>query len=209
MATFLETLTLPRFCHQCGGPLRKRLVESEDRPRLVCDQCGFIHYVNPKIVVGAIPERAGRVLLMRRGIEPRYGAWTFPGGFMEIDETAEEAAIREAEEEVGLSLKLGRLLGVYSRPAARREPASGGRTGPTHPRRAPQAGAATGEGPGILAVVFRAQAGRTPPKVGDECLEVAWFRAEDIPWDELAFDTTHWALRDWVALKDRRRRSPG
>ena len=208
MATFLETLTLPRFCHQCGGPLRERLVEAEDRPRLVCDQCGFIHYVNPKIVVGAIPERAGRVLLMRRGIEPRYGAWTFPGGFMEIDETAEEAAIREAEEEVGLSLKLGRLLGVYSRPAARREPASGGRSGPTHPRRAPQAGAATGEGPGILAVVFRARAGRTPPRVGDECLEIAWFRPEEIPWDELAFDTTHWALRDWVALKNRRR-SPG
>jgi len=209
MATFLETLTLPRFCHQCGGPLRERLVEAEDRPRLVCDQCGFIHYVNPKIVVGAIPERAGRVLLMRRGIEPRYGAWTFPGGFMEIDETAEEAAIREAEEEVGLSLKLGRLLGVYSRPASRGEPAGGGRSGPTHPRRAPEAGPATGEGPGILAVVFRAQAGSTPPRVGDECLEIAWFRPEDIPWDELAFDTTHWALRDWVALKDRHRRSPG
>jgi len=220
MATFLETLTLPRFCHQCGGPLRERLVEAEDRPRLVCDQCGFIHYVNPKIVVGAIPERAGRVLLMRRGIEPRYGAWTFPGGFMEIDETAEEAALREAEEEVGLSLKLGRLLGIYSRPAgfarrpgdsplARGESASGGRGGQTHPRRAPQAGSATGEGPGILAVVFRARAGRTPPRVGDECLEIAWFRPEDIPWDELAFDTTHWALRDWVALKDRRHRSPG
>jgi ADP-ribose pyrophosphatase YjhB (NUDIX family) len=217
MATFLETLTLPRFCHQCGGPLRQRLVDGEDRPRLVCDQCGFIHYVNPKIVVGAIPERAGRVLLMRRGIEPRYGAWTFPGGFMEIDETAEEAALREAQEEVGLSLKLGRLLGVYSRPGARRESArtggrlaaSGGRSSPTHPRRAPEAGTATGEGPGILAVVFRAGAGRTPPRVGDECLEIAWFRPEDIPWDELAFDTTHWALRDWVALKDRRRRSPG
>jgi ADP-ribose pyrophosphatase YjhB (NUDIX family) len=216
MATSLEALTAPRFCHQCGGPLRERLVDGEDRPRLVCDQCGFIHYVNPKIVVGAIPERAGRVLLMRRGIEPRFGTWTFPGGFMEIDETAEEAALRETEEEVGLSLKLGRLLGVYSRPAARRESArtggrlasSAGRDAPTHPRRVPQVETTTGEGPGILAVVFLAQAGRTPPRVGDECLEVAWFRPEDIPWDELAFDTTHWALRDWVALKDRRR-NPG
>jgi len=180
MATSLETLTTPRFCHQCGGPLRERLVHGEDRPRLVCSQCGFIHYVNPKVVVGAIPERAGRALLMRRALEPRYGAWTFPGGFMEVNETAEEAALREAEEEVCLSLKLGPLLGVYSRP-----------------------------GPGILVVVFRARAGSEPPKPGDECLSVAWFRPEEIPWDELAFETTRWALRDWVALKERRRRSGG
>ncbi len=180
MATSLETLTTPRFCHQCGGELQQRLVKGEDRPRLVCSQCGFIHYINPKVVVGAIPERAGRALLMRRAIEPRYGAWTFPGGFMEVDETAEEAALREAEEEVCLSLKLGPLLGVYSRP-----------------------------GPGILVVVFRARAGSEPPKPGDECLSVAWFRPEEIPWDELAFETTLWALRDWVALKERRRRSRG
>jgi ADP-ribose pyrophosphatase YjhB (NUDIX family) len=188
MATSLETLTLPRFCHQCGGPLQERLVEGEDRPRLVCSRCGFIHYINPKVVVGAIPERGGRVLLLRRAIEPRYGTWTFPGGFMEVDETVEEAALREAEEELGLSLKLGRLLGVYSRPSA---PAKGG--------------SAPGGGPGIVVVVFRAQAGKEPPKLGHECLEAAWFRPEEIPWDELAFETTRWALRDWVALRDRRR----
>ena len=187
MSTSFETLTIPRFCHQCGGRLQERLVGGEDRPRLVCDRCGFIHYVNPKVVVGALPERAGRVLLMRRGIEPRYGAWTFPGGFIEVDETAEEAALRETEEEVGLSLKLGRLLGLYSRPAPK--------------------GGAPGGGPGVLLVVFRARAGRKAPKPGDECLEVAWFRPEEIPWEELAFETTGWALRDWVALKKRRRRS--
>jgi ADP-ribose pyrophosphatase YjhB (NUDIX family) len=180
MATSLETLTTPRFCHQCGGRLQERVPEGEDRPRLVCNHCGFIHYVNPKVVVGAIPERAGRVLLMRRAIEPRYGAWTFPGGFMEVDETAEEAALREAEEEVGLSLKLGRLLGVYSRP-----------------------------GPGVLVVVFRARAGREPPRPGHECLSVGWFRPEEIPWEELAFDTTRSALRDWVALRKRRGRTGG
>ena len=185
MATSLESLTIPRFCHQCGGQLQERLVEGEERPRLVCSRCGFIHYVNPKVVVGAIPERGGRILLMRRAIEPRYGAWTFPGGFMEVDETVEQAALREAEEEVGLSLKLGKLVGIYSRPAG---PASGG-------------------GPGILVVVFRARADRTPPDPGHECLEVAWFPPEDIPWEELAFDTTRWALRDWVAFKERRRRS--
>ena len=190
MATSLEALTIPRFCHQCGGRLQERLAEGEDRPRLVCTGCGLIHYVNPKVVVGAIPERAGRVLLMRRAIEPRYGAWTFPGGFMEIDETAEQAALREAEEEVGLSLTLGSLLGVYSRPAAR-------------------AGSGPGGGPGVVVVVFRARVGRAPPTPGTECLETAWFRPEEIPWEDLAFETTRWALRDWVALKERRRRSRG
>lgn len=184
MATSLEAINPPRFCHQCGGRLRERLVEGEDRPRLVCDRCGFIHYVNPKVVVGALPERGGRVLLMRRAIEPRYGTWTFPGGFMEIDETAEGAALRETEEEVGLSLTLGRLLGVYSRPST-----------------------APGEGPGILVLVFRARAGRKAPRAGHECLEMAWFRPDEIPWDDLAFETTAWALRDWAALKERRRRS--
>jgi ADP-ribose pyrophosphatase YjhB (NUDIX family) len=198
MATSLETLTIPRFCHQCGGRLQQRLVEGEDRPRLVCSRCDFIHYVNPKVVVGAIPERGGRVLLMRRAIEPRYGAWTFPGGFMEIDETAEEAALREAEEEVGLSLTLGPLLGVYSRPAAR-----GGQAA------ARPGGSDPGGGPGVVVVVFRARVGRARPTPGTECLETAWFRPEDIPWEDLAFETTRWALRDWVAFKERRHRSRG
>jgi len=190
MATSFEALTVPRFCHQCGGLLQERLVEGEERPRLVCSRCGFIHYVNPKVVVGAVPERGGRILLMRRAIEPRYGTWTFPGGFMEIDETAEEAALREAEEEVGLTLTLGALLGVYSRPSARVVSDPGG-------------------GPGVLVVVFRARVGRASPTPGKECLETAWFRPEDIPWQDLAFETTRWALRDWVALKERRRRNRG
>jgi ADP-ribose pyrophosphatase YjhB (NUDIX family) len=190
MAISLETLTLPRFCHQCGSQLRERLPEGDERLRLVCSRCGFIHYINPKVVVGAIPERAGRVLLMRRAIEPRYGAWTFPGGFMEVDETAEEAALRETEEELGLSLTLGPLLGVYSRPATR-------------------GGPVPSEGPGVLVVVFRARVGRALPNPGRECLEAAWFRPEEIPWEELAFETTRWALRDWLALKERRRRSRG
>ena len=164
-------------------------MKGDERPRLVCDRCGFTHYINPKVVVGAIPERAGRALLMRRALEPQHGAWTFPGGFMEVDETAEETALRETQEEVGLSLKLGRLLGVYSRPSA-----FGGR-----------GGSAPGGGPGILVVVFRARAGREPPTPGHECLSTGWFLPEEIPWDELAFETTHWALRDWVALKERRR----
>lgn len=181
MTSYFEIFGKPRFCHQCGGELEEKLLPDEERPRLVCRDCRFVHYLNPKVVVGAIPERRGRILLMRRAIEPRYGTWTFPGGYMEIDESAEEAALREAEEEVGLSLKLDGLLGVYSRP-----------------------------GPGVFVVVFCATAPSGRPRRGHEALEVAWFDPDDIPWDYLAFGTTGWALRDWVDQRGhgRRRRRP-
>lgn len=181
MTSYFDLFGKPRFCHQCGGRLDEKLIAGEERPRLVCRDCQFIHYVNPKVVVGAIPERRGRALLLRRAIEPRYGTWTFPSGYMEVDESAEEAALRETEEEVGLSVALGPLLGVYSRP-----------------------------GPGIVAVVFSARAPSSRPRCGHEALELAWFEAEGIPWDDLAFETTLWALRDWVVLHEtsRRKRKP-
>jgi ADP-ribose pyrophosphatase YjhB (NUDIX family) len=168
--------TQPRFCHQCGGPLRERLLETEERPRLVCERCDFVHYINPRVVVGVIHERRSRLLLLRRAIEPRYGAWTFPAGFMEVDETPQEGAQREAAEEVGVSVEIGPLLGLYSRP-----------------------------GLGILVIVFRGKASADTPKLSRESLEVRWFGADEIPWPELAFDTTEWALRDWVALKTKRK----
>ncbi len=166
-----------QHCPHCGAPLVLRLLPSEDRPRLVCDR-GHILYVNPKVIVGVIPERRGRVLLMRRAIEPRYGAWTFPGGFMEIDETVEECAVREAPEEGGVEVRLRGLVGVYSRPAP--------------------------DGPGIVSIVYRGRIASGEVDVGREALEARWFRPEEIPWDELAYETTRWALRD--SLKSRRRR---
>ncbi len=165
----------PQYCPYCGAPLVLRLLASEDRPRLVCDR-GHILYVNPKVIVGVIPEQRGRVLLMRRAIEPRIGAWTFPGGFMEIDETAEECAAREAQEEVGVEVRIGDLVGVYSRPA-------------------PQA-------PGILSIVYRGRITGGEVKAGREALEARWFRPAEIPWDDLPYETTRWALQDW--LKSRR-----
>jgi ADP-ribose pyrophosphatase YjhB (NUDIX family) len=163
-----------QFCPQCGDRLSLRLVPTEDRPRLACDS-DHILYVNPKVIVGVIPERRGRILLMRRGIEPRYGAWTYPGGFMEIDETVEECAVREAQEEVGIQVRLGDMVGLYSRPA-------------------PQS-------PGIVSIVYRGRvvAGRVTP--GREALEARWLRPEEIPWDDLAYQTTGWALRDWLKQK--------
>jgi ADP-ribose pyrophosphatase YjhB (NUDIX family) len=181
MTSYFDLFGKPRFCHQCGGGLEEKLLAGEDRPRLVCGECQFVHYVNPKVVVGAIPRRRGRLLLLRRAIEPRYGTWTFPGGYMELDESVQEAALREAKEEVRLSLTLGPLLGVYSRP-----------------------------GPGIGVIVFNARAPNGRPRRGHEALELAWFEPEGIPWDDLAFETTRWALRDWVAQHGRagKRRPP-
>ena len=163
-----------QYCPCCAAPLVLRLLPTEDRPRLVCDR-GHILYVNPKVIVGVIPERRGRILLMRRAIEPRYGAWTFPGGFMEIDETAEECAAREAQEEVGVQVSIGKLVGVYSRPA-------------------PFA-------PGIVSIVYRGRIIGGEVKPGREALEARWFRPEEIPWDELAYETTNWALRDWLKAR--------
>jgi ADP-ribose pyrophosphatase YjhB (NUDIX family) len=167
-----------QYCAQCAAPLVVRLIETEDRPRLMCDR-GHIHYINPVLVVGVIPERRGRVLLMRRAIEPRLGAWTFPGGFMEIDETVEEAAAREAHEEVGVHVRVLDLIGVYSRP------------GPA-------------PGPGIVSIVFRGTVAAGRPHPGREALETRWFKPADIPWDDLAYETTRWALGDWA---EQRRRS--
>ena len=148
---------------------------------MACEH-GHILYVNPKLVVHVVAERGGRVLLMRRAIEPRLGAWTMPGGFMEIDESVEECAVREAMEETGVAVRLLQLLGVYSKPAP--------------------------PGPGIVSIAYRGRVtgGRASP--GREALEVRWFRPEEIPWEELAYDTTRWALRDWLRSRGRDSRRP-
>jgi ADP-ribose pyrophosphatase YjhB (NUDIX family) len=165
------------YCPHCGAPLIVRLLPTEDRPRLVCDR-GHVVYVNPKVVVGVIPERDGKILLLRRGIQPRYGFWTYPGGFMEIDESLEEAAVREAEEETGAKVEIKGLVGVYSRP------------GP--------------HGPGIVSIVLRGEVEDEKLEPGREALEARWFEPEEIPWDDLAYDTTRWALRDWMEERGKR-----
>ena len=104
------------FCTRCGAELAFGLVDGEDRERLVCSSCGHIAYVNPRLVVTTIPVMDdGRLILIRRGIEPGYGAWAQPGGFLEVDETVTEAAMRETFEETGLLIEPGEILGLYSR----------------------------------------------------------------------------------------------
>lgn len=158
------------YCVECGGGLIEQVPPGDDRCRLVCASCGQITYINPKVVVGTLPVVDGKVLLLRRGIEPRHGFWTYPGGFLEMGETAEEGACREAREELDVGVGSLRLHGVYSRP-----------------------------GVGIVTVVYLADLMEGEPKATSEALEAAFFGPEEIPWDDLAFPTTISALRDWAA----------
>lgn len=165
-----ERLSTPRYCQSCGHALVERFVSSEGRTRWQCETCGFIHYMNPRVVAGIIIENAGRVLLQQRAIEPRAGLWTFPGGFLELGETPEQGARRETLEEVGLDVTPAALQGVYARPEV-----------------------------GIVLVVYQGTSASDDARVADaESLDVRWFAIDDIPWSALAFDTTEAALRDWV-----------
>lgn len=157
---------------QCGEPLAPRIPDGDTRERMVCIGCGFVHYLNPRPVAGVIPVRDdGRLLLVRRAIAPRAGTWVFPGGYMDLGESAEEAAVRETREEALLAVTDLALVGVYTRTA-----------------------------PGVVVIVYEGRAlGEGGP--GDETTEVAWFQPERIPWGELAFDSTHWALRDFLARR--------
>ena len=159
----------PSFCPACGKPVEPRLLEEDHRPRLICPD-GHVTWRNPRVVVGALPVRDGRVYLARRAIEPGLGRWTYPGGFLEVGESAQEGARREAEEETELRIEVGRLIGVYSRPHV-----------------------------GIVTVVFAADVVGGRPEPAAETTEVRGFDPDEIPWDELAFTTVESALRDWVA----------
>jgi len=158
------------FCPQCGAPLERRDVG--DRVRPVCPACGFIYYLNPVVAAGALVEQAGRVLLIRRGVEPGKGLWGLPAGYVEADESAEEAAIRETREECGLDVALDGLIGVYS------------------------FGQDTGSR-GVL-ILYAAHVVGGEPRAGDDATEVAWFAPDALPpEEEIAFWTHRQALRDW------------
>ena len=160
---------LMNFCSNCGTRVVLKVPEDDFLPRHVCENCGTIHYQNPKIVVGSVPEYEGRILLCKRGIEPRLGHWTIPAGFMENDETLEAGAAREAQEEARIDVEIGSLLLVAN---------------VTHARQ--------------VHVFFRSRM-RTPDfGVTHESLEVALVDEKDIPWHDLAFPSTEFALRRFV-----------
>lgn len=166
----------PKFCSRCAAPLSKAVPRGDQRPRHVCSVCGFIHYLDPKVACGTVPELDGRLALIQRGIEPKKGAWSFPCGFMEIDETTEAAAIRETREETGLDVRLSGLLGTYSYT----DSFFGG---------------------AIVVVVYRAVVVGGTLKADDDCCDAKLVAPDAIPWSDLAFASSHSALRDWLSFR--------
>ncbi len=167
--------TTLNYCSRCGATLEPSRFPGDERERLACRACGLVAYVNPRLVVTTLPiTDAGEVVLIRRGIEPGRGLWAQPGGFLEVDETVTEAAIRETFEETGLVVAPGEILGLYSRLEA-----------------------------AVVVVAFEAAIVGGEPRTSGEATEIVAFAPERIPWSEIAFQTTYWALRDWV-----RRRRP-
>jgi ADP-ribose pyrophosphatase YjhB (NUDIX family) len=160
-------------CSRCGAALVYGPQDGELRHRLACPGCGHITYVNPRLVATTLPiTDAGEIVLIRRGIEPAIGAWAQPGGFLEVDETVHEAAVRETLEETGLVVEPGPIVGLYSRLEAV-----------------------------VVVVVFEARivGGTAQPTV--EATEVQAFAPAAIPWDGIGFKTTYFAIVDWLALR--------
>jgi len=160
------------YCSNCGAPVTLRVPPGDQRPRHVCAACGTIHYDNPRLVVGCVPEHDGQILLCRRAIEPRLGYWTVPAGFMENGETLQQAAARESYEEALARVEIGSLLAVVHVLHARQ-----------------------------VHVFFRATLPAAEFGSGVESLEVELFAPADIPWSDLAFPSTEFALRHY--FKDR------
>jgi ADP-ribose pyrophosphatase YjhB (NUDIX family) len=167
----LPTMNQPEynFCPRCAGRLENRLLKEGDPKRLVCGSCGFVFYLGPKLVAGAIVELDGGIVLIRRAIEPGYGKWTFPGGFVERGEAAEAAAARETLEEIGLRVEPTGIVGLY-----------------------------TYEGQVPAIVVFAAEATGGEPEPLDETLDVRAFPRDGLPWAEMAFPSTEHALKDYL-----------
>jgi len=151
----------------------RRVPEGEDRERLVCRDCGFIRYENPKIVAGSVALWEDRILLCRRAIMPRAGFWTLPAGYLELGETPQEGARREAWEEARARVEIDRLLAVYTI------------------RRLSQ-----------VQLIYRAALATPDVEAGPESREVGLFRWDEIPRADIAFPSVHWALDQWQASRD-------
>jgi ADP-ribose pyrophosphatase YjhB (NUDIX family) len=153
------------FCSHCGARVELKIPEGDQLPRHVCPSCGTIHYQNPKMVVGCIPEWEDKVLLCRRAIEPKYGLWTLPAGFMENGETTAEGALRETWEEAGARIEMGPLYTLFNLPHINQ-----------------------------VYFMFRARLLDLDYQPGTESLEVRLFAEHEIPWDEIAFRTVKASL---------------
>ena len=163
-----------KYCSSCGARVAFRIPPGDTLPRHVCEHCGTIHYQNPKVVVGALPVWEDKILLCRRAIEPRHGMWTLPAGFMENDETTAQAAARETAEEARARIEVGELYTMIDVPYISQ-----------------------------VHLVYRARLLDLDFSAGEESLEVALLREDEIPWDQIAFRTIGMTLRYF--FEDRRR----
>jgi ADP-ribose pyrophosphatase YjhB (NUDIX family) len=154
-----------QHCRRCGAPTAYRVPADDNRERAVCGACGEIHYENPINVVGTVPVWRDQVLLCRRNIEPRYGLWTLPAGFLELGETSAEGALRETEEEAGAEVELDGLFTVLNVVRA-----------------------------GQIHLFYRARMLGTALAPGPETIEARLFREDEVPWDQIAFRTVRQTL---------------
>lgn len=159
-----------KYCSECAAPVSVRVPEGDNRPRYVCDSCRTIHYQNPNIVAGCIAQWNDQVLLCRRAIEPRYGLWTLPAGFMEMGETTQQAALRETGEEARARVELDSLYAVFNLPHIDQ-----------------------------VYMLFRGRLMDLDFEAGDETLEVALFGRESVPWERLAFQVVSETLKLFFA----------
>jgi ADP-ribose pyrophosphatase YjhB (NUDIX family) len=161
------------FCSHCGQPVVSEVPEGDNRPRFICKSCGAIHYENPRMVVGCVPEYQGSILLCRRSIEPRYGLWTVPAGFMELGESLADAAIRETWEEACARVELGALFAVVDVVHARQ-----------------------------VHAFFEAILPEPDFAAGEETLEARLFDPVEVPWDKLAFPSVRIALERYLVNRE-------
>lgn len=157
------------YCSACGARVELRVPDGDNMPRFVCVSCSTIHYQNPRVIVGCIPEHSGKLLLCRRAIQPRLGFWTFPAGFMENGESLESGAARECWEEAQARVDIGSLVALVTVIHAEQ-----------------------------VHVMFRARLAEPVYAAGPESLEVALFAPEDIPWEDIAFRSIDFALRRYL-----------
>ena len=160
-----------KYCPQCGGGLEERLLKPGEPPRLVCRSCGFVFYIDPKLAVIALVPLDNGLVLVRRSIDPGYGLWVVPGGFVDAGEPLEEAVVRETREETLLQVKVARLVNIYSYKNTRTV---------------------------VAAYLTAFVSGELA--AGDETLEARVFAPEEIPWDEIAFSSTREALQEYLEL---------
>jgi ADP-ribose pyrophosphatase YjhB (NUDIX family) len=160
-----------KFCPLCGGDLKNRLLKAGDPERLVCIACGFVFYIDPKLAVLALVPYGGGLVMVRRAIEPGYGLWVVPGGFVDVGEKVEEAVVRETREEASLNVQVVRLLNVHSY---------------RHSRTV------------VLSFITEYLSGELT--AGDEELEARVFSREEIPWEQIAFRSTADAVKEYLQL---------